>query len=252
LLDQYGFAYIAMVFTSGSSVAGHLDSFRAQVETSRALLPILINSHSGRDAWDDGHNREFFAQALTLEATLNIPVAHETHRGRSLFNPWITQRLLGQFEQLRLCCDLSHWVCVCERLLDSETDIIEQCAQRTIHLHARVGYEQSPQVPDPRAPEYQRHLEAHERWWDIIWAAQSANGQKISPLTPEFGPPDYMHTLPYSNLPVADLWEVCNWMAQRQAAHTATPGRQCCIDQSLALWRGSRGRQSAGGRTPFE
>jgi hypothetical protein len=76
-------------------------------------------------------------------------------------------------------------------------------------------------VPDPRAPEYQRHLEAHERWWDLIWDAQIAQGRKISPLTPEFGPPDYLHTLPYSNVPVADLWDICNWMADRQAARFA-------------------------------
>jgi hypothetical protein len=158
LLDQYGFAYIAMIFTGGSSPAEHLHSFRAQVEASRVLQPVMINSHSGRDAWDEAQSREFFSGALAFEAGLDLPVAHETHRGRSMFNPWITQRLLGQFEHLRLCCDLSHWVCVSERLLDGELDIIEQCAQRCILLHARVGYEQGPQVPDPRAPEYQRHL----------------------------------------------------------------------------------------------
>jgi sugar phosphate isomerase/epimerase len=217
LLDQYGFDYIAMIFTSGATVSDHLDSFRAQITASRTLQPIMINSHSGRDAWNDDQSRDFFEQALELEAALDIPVAHETHRGRILFNPWVTQRLIQQFENLHLCFDISHWVCVCERLLDTELDIIQQCAERCIHLHTRVGYEQGPQVPDPRAPEYQRHLEAHERWWQMVWDAQISRGQKISTLTPEFGPPDYLHTLPYSNMPVADLWEVCNWMAQRQA-----------------------------------
>jgi hypothetical protein len=76
-------------------------------------------------------------------------------------------------------------------------------------------------VPDPRAPEYQRHVEAHERWWQIIWETQAAQGRTVSPLTPEFGPPDYLHTLPYSAMPVADLWEICNWQAQRQAVRFA-------------------------------
>jgi hypothetical protein len=76
-------------------------------------------------------------------------------------------------------------------------------------------------VPDPRAPEYQRHLNAHEQWWHIVWDAQIARGQMISTLTPEFGPPDYLHTLPYSNMPVADLREICNWMAQRQTVYFA-------------------------------
>ena len=221
LLDQYNFAYIAMVFTSGASVSEHLASFAAQIEASHVLRPMIINSHSGRDAWDENQSREFFSQALALEATLSVPVTHETHRGRILFNPWVTRRLLEQFENLRLCADLSHWVCVCERLLDSELDILNLCAERTTHLHTRVGYEQGPQVPDPRAPEYAHHLAAHERWWDLIWDAQTAKEQNVSTLTPEFGPPEYLHTLPYSKEPVADLNAICDWMAQRQAARFA-------------------------------
>ena len=221
LLDQYGLDYIAMTLSSGATVADHFDAFRTQVAASRSLRPIMINSHSGQDAWDESQSREFFTQALELEATLDIPVAHETHRGRILYNPWITQRLIQQFEKLHLCCDLSHWVCVCERLLDTELEIIQQSAERCIHLHTRVGYEQGPQVPDPRAPEYQRHLKAHERWWQMVWDAQIARGQTISTLTPEFGPPDYLQTLPYSNMPVADLREICNWIAQRQVVNFA-------------------------------
>jgi len=221
LLDQHGFDYIAMISTKGGTVAEHLNSFRAQIEASRALKPIIINSQSGRDAWSEDQSRDFFDQALAAESGLDIPVAHETHRGRILFNPWVTQRLIQQFENLHLCFDISHWVCVCERLLNTELDIIQQCAERCIHLHTRVGYEQGPQVPDPRAPEYQRHLEAHEGWWQMVWDAQIARGQTISTLTPEFGPPDYLHTLPYSNMPVADLGEICNWMAQRQAVNFA-------------------------------
>jgi sugar phosphate isomerase/epimerase len=108
LLDQYGFDYIAMIFTKGSTVAEHLDSFGAQIEASRALKPIIINSHSGRDAWSEDQSQDFFDQALAAESTLEIPVAHETHRGRILFNPWVTQRLIQQFENLHLCFDVSH------------------------------------------------------------------------------------------------------------------------------------------------
>ena len=222
LLEKYNFKYIAMIFTSGSSVSEHLDSFQTQVIASQALKPILINSHSGRDAWSENQSHEFFSHALEIEAGLDIPLAHETHRGRILFNPWITQRLLRQFKNLRLCCDLSHWVVVCERLLDTELDIIQECAQRCIHLHTRVGYDQGPQVPDPRAPEYQRQLEAHEGWWDLIWAAQALKGQSLSTLTAEYGPPDYLHTLPYTNVPVANLWDISRWQAQRAAARFAS------------------------------
>jgi hypothetical protein len=125
--------------------------------------------------------------------------------------------LISRFDTLRLCADFSHWVCVGERLLEDQDDILQRCAQRTIHLHARVGYEEGPQVPDPRAPEYQRHCEAHERWWEWIWAAQAARGDTETTLTPEFGPPAYLQTLPYTNVPVANLWDICDWQAQRQA-----------------------------------
>lgn len=221
LLAQYDFEFIAMIFTSGATVAEHIDSFRSQAAAGSSFRPLLINSHSGRDAWDQDQSSIFFEQALAFETTLDIPIAHETHRGRILFNPWITDRLIQQYERLQLCWDLSHWVCVCERLLDDQLEIIGRCAERCLHLHTRVGYEQGPQAPDPRAPEYQRHLEAHERWWDLAWNAQAAQGRMLSTLTPEFGPPGYLHTLPYTNMPVADLWEVCNWMAQRQATRFA-------------------------------
>jgi sugar phosphate isomerase/epimerase len=217
LLEKYGFAYIAMIFTAGATVAEHAVSFRAQVADGLGLQPLMINSHSGQDAWDEGQSRDFFTQALAVQSGLETPLCHETHRGRILFNPWVARRVLGQFEGLRLCCDLSHWVCVGERLLDDQLDIIQLCAERCIHLHTRVGYEEGPQVPDPRAPEYQRHLEAHERWWQTIWESQYARGLRVSSLTPEYGPPDYLHTLPYSQTPVANLWEICDWQAQREA-----------------------------------
>jgi hypothetical protein len=39
-------------------------------------------------------------------------------------------------------------------------------------------------------------------------------GSSVLTITPEFGPPNYMHTLPYSNAPVADVWEVNVYMKE--------------------------------------
>lgn len=103
---------------------------------------------------------------------------------------------------------------------------IRQCADHCLHLHARVGYEQGPQVPDPRAPEYQRHLETHETWWRTVWEAQAKRGFRISTLTPEFGPPDYLHTLPSTRAPVSNLEEICDRQAQRQAENFARCSRK--------------------------
>lgn len=221
LLRTHGLECIPQIFTCGGTPAEHLESFRAQVAAAAELGPRLINSHSGRDGFTEVQSERFFAEALRIEAESGAAVAHETHRGRILFHPWIAGRLLSRFGELKLCCDFSHWVCVCERLLDDQTAILRQCAARCIHLHARVGYEEGPQVPDPRAAEYRRHLAAHERWWRMVWRAQRRRGERISTLTPEFGPPPYLHTLPYANVPVSDLREICDWQARRQAANFA-------------------------------
>jgi hypothetical protein len=217
LLREHDFAYIPQIFTAGTDVAAHIESFRQQLKDAASFRPLLVNAHSGRDAWNEDGASRFFEAALEIEAAAGVPVAHETHRGRILFNPWITDRMLARFSRLKLCCDFSHWVCVAERLIDDQIDIIRRSAAACIHLHARVGYEQGPQVPDPRAPEHAPHLAAHERWWRMVWAAQRKRGDKVSTLTPEFGPPAYLHTLPFTQAPVSDLWEICHWQAQRQA-----------------------------------
>jgi hypothetical protein len=221
LLETYGFEFIPQIFSQGETVEAHVESFREQLDRAKSFRPRLVNAHSGRDAFSEEERVRFFERALQLEAEAGIPVAHETHRGRILFTPWTTAHLLKRFPSLKLCCDFSHWVCVCERLLEDQAPVLRQCAARCIHLHARVGYEQGPQVPDPRAPEYARHLEAHERWWGLVWEAQAQRCDAVSTLTPEFGPPGYLHTLPFTNVPVSDLAEICNWQARRQADNFA-------------------------------
>ena len=216
LLKKHSLEFIPQIFSQGKSVADHLDSLREQIATAKPFSARFINAHSGQDAFSEDQSTRFFEGALQLEAKCGVAIAHETHRGRILFNPWITSRLLTRFPDLKLCCDFSHWVCVCERLIEDQVGIIRQCADHCLHVHARVGYEQGPQVPDPRAPEYQRHLEAHEAWWRLVWAAQANRGFRISTLTPEFGPPDYQHTLPFTRAPVSYLEEICDWQARRQ------------------------------------
>ncbi|RAN84018.1 xylose isomerase, partial [Bacillus sp. SRB_28] len=40
-------------------------------------------------------------------------------------------------------------------------------------------------------------------------------------LTPEFGPDGYLHHLPFTNVPVADLWSLNAWMAEHEQQHFA-------------------------------
>jgi hypothetical protein len=226
LLQKHGLEFIPQIFSYGKTVQDHLDSLREQIVTARSFAPRLINAHSGQDAFSEDDGIRFFEGALRLEGRCGVAIAHETHRGRILYNPWVTSRLLTRFPDMKLCCDFSHWVCVCERLIEDQIDIIRQCADHCLHVHARVGYEQGPQVPDPRAPEYERHLKSHETWWRLVWGAQEKRGIRISTLTPEFGPPTYQHTLPFTGVPVSNLEEICDWQAQRQAENFARHFRQ--------------------------
>ena len=152
LLRKHSLEFIPQIFSQGKSVADHLESLREQIAAVRTFAPRLVNAHSGQDAFSEDESIRFFEGALRLEAESGVVIAHETHRGRILFNPWSTARLLTRFPPLKLCCDFSHWVCVCERLIGDQIGIIRQCAKHCLHVHARVGYEQGPQVPDPRAP----------------------------------------------------------------------------------------------------
>jgi hypothetical protein len=225
LLKQTGWRFIPQVFSRefrpGGTVREHLESLRRQTQDCLDLSPWFFNGHTGSDAWSLAEAEDFYGAALDWEKHLGIPIAHETHRMRCFGNPWVTGTLLERFPALKLTCDFSHWVCVTERLLEDCSSIIQLAAEHCHHLHARVGYEQGPQVPDPRAPEWDRHVAAHEQWWDIVWSSQDRRGYALSSLTPEFGPPPYLHTLPHTQSPVAQLHDICDWQARRQAQRFA-------------------------------
>jgi sugar phosphate isomerase/epimerase len=217
LMKAHEFDFVAIAATSGDTVAAHVKSFESQFRRATELGAIQLTMHSGQDRWSQRDSETYFKEVLDVERSNKLPVAHETHRGRIFFNPWVTRPLLEKFESIKLCCDFSHWVCVAERNNwdDDDGAILKLCAQRCIHIHARVGYPEGPQVPDPSAPEYAVDLASHESCWDAIWRAQRARGMRYSTVAPEFGPPGYLHTLPHTNVPVADLAKVVEWMARR-------------------------------------
>jgi hypothetical protein len=56
-------------------------------------------------------------------------------------------------------------------------------------------------------------VKAHLAWWDRIVELKKKQGDTLTILT-EFGPPDYMPTLPYTRQPLADQWAVNVYMMQ--------------------------------------
>lgn len=214
--------YIAEICSGGSyapassvSVESHFQDFRTQVLRAVEAQALFCSCLVGSDSWPLSVAIDFFARALEFGSTAGTELSFETHRSRPTFHPWLTAELLRALPELRLTCDFSHWCVVCERLPDDES-VLELAIRRARHVHARVGYAQGPQVPDPRAPEYESELLAHEGWWRRIARACAERGQDSLTVTPEFGPDGYLQNAPFSRQPVADLAELNRWMALRQ------------------------------------
>lgn len=214
--------FIAEITTGGDyvplhdSFEAHLDELRRIAEGTLDAQPVRHTSLAGCDSWSPGQGVEFLGRALEIFDELGIVASFETHRSRLTFNPWATRDLLLELPALRLTCDFAHWCCVCERLvMDGEPDILALCAERALHVHARVGYSQGPQVPHPAAPEYAEALGAHERWWDAVWAGQARAGRTLATMTPEFGPDGYLQAAPFTGVPAASLDEINRWMSHR-------------------------------------
>jgi sugar phosphate isomerase/epimerase len=211
LLREYKLEYIPLIYTEGD----HLRNFRRLIQLATEFEPKKIVAHAGRDLWSFEEQVKFFEEDLRIEKEFAIPIAHETHRRRPLYSPMNAFALMSEFPELKINADLSHWCCVTESMLEDHTETIKLAAKNAIHIHARVGYENGPQVPDPRAPEWAGHLVAFEGWWKMIIAEHKKRGEKELTVMPEYGPPSYMQTIPFQNNPVADLWEVCLWSADR-------------------------------------
>jgi hypothetical protein len=75
-------------------------------------------------------------------------------------------------------------------------------------IHARVGYAQGPQVPHPAAPEYAKELQQHTKWWRQIAGYHRDTQKEELLITCEFGPPPYLHTLPFTGQQVASQYEL--------------------------------------------
>ena len=192
----------------GHGPAQHLQELGEQLQRALELQPLRISVIAGCDAWGAEQQRQFWDEAVALAQAAAAPVSFETHRSRSLFNPWAIEDWLSTYPDLRLTADLSHWCAVAERLMTPELTPIQAMAERVDHIHARVGHAQGPSVGHPLAPEWAEALEAHRRCWALFSQSQRRRGLAPRTITPEFGPDGYLPQLPFTGQPVADLEEI--------------------------------------------
>jgi len=213
-------------------VETHCKVFKEQVEEAYKLFGdrdkdkdgvlTMVVSHSLKDSVPEKMAVRFFRDVLAWETSNGFIVAHETHRHRFLYSPFLTRDFFLKYPDIRksikICADISHWVNVAEA--DCDNPVLNQAVEFIIpniyHTHCRVGYDQGPQVSDPRAPEWIGHTERHERWWDWIWQSQLERGFKRTTMIAEHGPPGYQQTLPHSKMPAAPIWDVNHWIHLRR------------------------------------
>jgi sugar phosphate isomerase/epimerase len=186
----------------------HLEQYVQRVAEIAEENPLLINTHTGRDWFSFEQNQEIIASAAQVSKDSGIPIIHETHRGRFNFCAATTHRFLEADPALRLCADFSHWCTVSESFLADQSHFVEAAIQRADMIHARIGFDQGPQVNDPRAPEWQDAVQIFMNWWDKIVACHVEKGSEFLPITTEFGPPPYMPVLPYTKHSMASQWNI--------------------------------------------
>ncbi|HEX4850525.1 MAG TPA: sugar phosphate isomerase/epimerase, partial [Puia sp.] len=199
-----------------SNYEKHFKQFTDMIDpaaTQNRQRPLYINCHSGRDYFSYDQNKTFIDHTVELSKKTGITICHETHRSRMLFAAPVGRNFIEKNPDLRVTFDVSHWCNVSESLLQDQSETIDLTLPRVDHIHARIGHPEGPQVNDPRAPEWESALQAHFAWWDRVVEFKKKDGKRLTILT-EFGPPDYMPTLPYTREPLADQWAINVHMMQ--------------------------------------
>lgn len=200
------------VLASTKDFKKHKGIMLEQLSAIASKKPLFINCHTGKDYFSFEQNMELISEIASAAKKLNVHVVHETHRGRFSYAAHVTQNYLYANEELRIAADFSHWCNVAESLLEDQAEALDLAISRTDHIHARVGFAEGPQIPDPANAYWKKEVDIFLGWWDrIVDRAQEENKEYITLLS-EFGPYPYMQIFPDSGKPVANQWEVNLYM----------------------------------------
>lgn len=204
---DFYFIALQLPFPKADTVAAHIQTMEENFRNLAALKPLFINSHTGKDYFSFDDNCRIIDAAMNFSAKNGVRILHETHRGRFSFHAASLLPYLDTFPEIELVGDFSHFCTVSESMLDDQREIISRIIPHVAHIHARVGFEQGPQVNDPQAPEWKGHLEKYLFWWQQIITIKKAAGQSLFTISPEFGPTPYMPTAPYTQQPLSNQWD---------------------------------------------
>lgn len=215
LLKQYDLQFIAQHWeTLIPDYDIHKREYRQRLENLVTTEPLFINSQTGKDYFSFEQNEGLIRIADELSEQYGVRIVHETHRGKFSFAAHITYQYLKKLPRLRIGLDLSHWCNVAESWLDDQKEALDLALSRADHIHARVGFPEGPQIPDPRAPEWKEALDKHTGWWTTVINQRKEEGWKEFTVTAEFGPYPYMAISPYTKQPVANQWDVNVYMME--------------------------------------
>lgn len=212
-----GLLMVAQMNTWGGTADEHIEILERQFAGCVATQPLLINSQTGSDVLSFEDNVRVHQRALELSRQSGICFTSETHRGRWTNSGPGTRQLLEALPELELTADFSHWFCVHESDLSNQPENVAKAIQHTRHLHARVGYEEGPQVSNPFNQATMPTTEKFLSLWQQVVDSRREAGAEILTITPEFGPTPYM-PLGLDGQPLADAWEtnrqMLDWLRQ--------------------------------------
>lgn len=211
-LEKYNLKFIAQHWeTVEPGFKKHYKEFELRLRNLAELKPFFINSQTGKDYFSYEENKKLISLAENISQETGIHVIHETHRGKFSFAAHVTKQYLEKIPELRITLDISHWCNTAESLLHDQKEAVDLAISRTDHIHARIGFAEGPQIPDPRDPAWNDALQFHLNCWDKIIKLKKEKEGSIT-ITPEFGPYPYMMNLPFTKQALADQWDINEYM----------------------------------------
>jgi sugar phosphate isomerase/epimerase len=220
LLDEYQLDVIAHQYqAAGEAFDDYLRSFEEWIDIAASFEPLLVNSHTGSDCWTREQNLRFVEITQKAAQRYGIPILHESHRRHFLYSAPVALEYFQRAPSLMITADFAHWVCVAESLLVGHEMALKEAIRRAGHIHARVGFAEGPQVPDPFSPIWSRELNVFSDWWLRIAQRFRSEGHKCLTVTPEYGPPPYGWISLRSGEPLRDFFEMNLLMKDYLNAH---------------------------------